>query len=52
MISRAGHIALILPRFAASQQLRTDMGIYRYEGAKQWTAVPVSKRKAFFHIGL
>lgn len=51
MISRAGHIALILPRFAAPPQSRQDVGIYRYEGAKRWTAVPSSERKAFFHIG-
>ena len=52
MISRAGHIALILPRFAAPPQTRREMGIYRYEGAKQWTSVPASERAAFFRIGL
>jgi proteasome lid subunit RPN8/RPN11 len=52
MISRAGHIALILPRFAAAPLLRSELGIYRYEGAKQWTTVSVSERSAYFHIGI
>lgn len=52
MISRAGHIALILPHFATPPQPRNEMGIYRYEGAKRWTTVPASERAAFFHIGL
>ena len=52
MISRAGHVALILPRFAASPQPRTEIGIYRYQGGKQWISVPHSDRRRFFYIGL
>lgn len=52
MISRAGHVALILPRFAVAPQSRRDIGLYRYEGAKRWTIVPPGDRRAFFHIGL
>lgn len=52
MISRAGHVALILPNFAASPLRRTDIGIYLYEGAKQWTRVPPANRHAYIHIGL
>lgn len=52
MISRAGHLALILPRFAAAPQPRHDIGIYRYQGGKRWTTVPPADRRAFFHIGL
>jgi hypothetical protein len=52
MISRAGHIALILPRFAAAPQLRHEIGIYRYEGAKRWTTIPPAERVAYFHVGL
>lgn len=51
MISRAGHIALILPRFAVPPQPRREIGIYRYLGAKQWATVPPAERLAFFHIG-
>jgi hypothetical protein len=52
MISTAGHLALILPRFAARPIARADMGIYRYEGGKRWRKVPANERRAFFHIGL
>lgn len=52
MISRAGHVALILPRFATGAQPRRDIGVYRYLGGKGWTTVPQSARRGFFHIGL
>lgn len=52
MISRAGHIALILPRFAALPQPRRDIGIYRYLGGKRWATVAPETRSSFFHIGL
>lgn len=51
MISRAGHLALILPNFAASPQPRSGIGIYRYLGGKRWTTIPRDDRRAFFHIG-
>jgi proteasome lid subunit RPN8/RPN11 len=50
MISKAGHIALILPRFAAAPVRRREIGIYCYEGAKQWRSVVDTGR--FFQIGL
>ena len=52
MISRAGHIALILPNFAAGFQPRREIGVYRYLGAKRWETVPSPERSRFFHIGL
>ena len=52
MISRTGHVALIAPRFAAPPIRRSELGIYRYEGAKRWSPVPVEDRQAFIHIGL
>jgi hypothetical protein len=52
MISRAGHVALILPRFATGRLPRRDIGIFRYLGAKRWSDVPVSERRQFFHIGV
>jgi hypothetical protein len=52
MISRAGHIALILPHFAHEPQPRREIGIYRYLGGKQWLSVPHYGRRRFFHIGL
>jgi hypothetical protein len=51
MISRAGHIALILPDFAQAPVRKPKIGIYRYLGNKEWSAVPAAKRRAFLHIG-
>lgn len=52
MISRAGHLAIILPYFAQSPVRRIDIGIYRYKGGKHWESIPVSQRCDFLHIGL
>ena len=52
MISCKGHLALILPRFAANPLPRREVGIYRYQGAKQWQTIASADRRAFFHIGL
>jgi proteasome lid subunit RPN8/RPN11 len=52
MITKAGHLALILPDFAAPPVRRRGIGIYRYEGAKRWHAVPADRRRAFLHIGI
>jgi proteasome lid subunit RPN8/RPN11 len=51
MISIPGHIAIIVPRFAAAPVRRQQLGIYQYEGSKRWIAVPTEKRCTFFHIG-
>lgn len=52
MISRAGHIALILPRFAVGSHSAREIGIYCYLGDKRWATIPVDARCQFFHIGL
>jgi hypothetical protein len=52
MISRVGHIALIVPRFAATPVRRSEIGMYRYQGAKLWAVVPNNDRCKFFCIGL
>jgi proteasome lid subunit RPN8/RPN11 len=52
MISRSGHLALILPNFATAPVRRVEIGIYRYEGSKRWSIVPAKNRTAFFHLGL
>ena len=49
MISRAGHIALILPALRAPPDPQpTTIGIYRYLGGKRWHTVPPLHRRAFF----
>lgn len=52
MISQRGHIALILPDFAAPPLRRAKVGIYKYQGAKRWTGIGPSLRADFFHIGI
>ncbi|WP_236515930.1 hypothetical protein [Sandaracinus amylolyticus] len=48
MIACAGHLALIVPRFALPPVRVRDVGIYRYLGAKRWATVP----SRHFRIGL
>jgi hypothetical protein len=50
MISRAGHIAMILPSFATGPQPREEIGIYRYLGSKEWFTVPSQDRRTFFYL--
>jgi proteasome lid subunit RPN8/RPN11 len=52
MISQRGHIALILPNFAAQPLPRMRVGIYKYQGAKRWTVIAPQLRNDFFHIGI
>ena len=52
MISKAGHLALILPHFARGRQPRHDIGIYRYLGSKQWQTIAPNSRRSFFYIGI
>ena len=51
MISRAGHIALILPDFARTPVEPSAIGIYRYLGNKRWHSVPPFARRAFLRVG-
>jgi len=36
MLSRAGHVALILPFYAQGNLRETDIGLYRYLGSTRW----------------
>jgi len=51
MISRAGHVAFILPDFARPPVRPQSVGMYRYLGDKRWHAVPAAARRAFLHLG-
>lgn len=52
MIASAGHLALIVPRFAIPPVRQEEIGMYRYLGAKRWDVVPSGQRVTFLHIGL
>lgn len=51
MISRAGHLALILPNFASPPVAIKEIGIYRYLGGKKWHVVPRKERSSFLFVG-
>jgi hypothetical protein len=51
MISAAGHIALIIPRFAMGEPPLHEIGMYRYLGAKRWHTIAPGARHAFLQIG-
>jgi hypothetical protein len=51
MISRAGHVAFILPDFARPPVRPESVGMYRYLGDKRWHTVPAAARRAFLHLG-
>jgi hypothetical protein len=51
MIATAGHIALILPRFAMDAVVRREeIGMYRYLGTQRWYTVPVRDRTSFLEF--
>lgn len=50
MISAAGHIALIIPRFAMGVATKEEIGMYRYLGARRWYTVPIRERASFLQI--
>lgn len=52
MISRSGHLALILPYFARLPIRKDEIGIYRYLGGKQWENIPRQHRRYFIKIEL
>lgn len=51
IISRAGHIAFIIPNFAAAPVQLEEVGMYRYLGGHRWNAVPTGQRKQFLYLG-
>lgn len=52
MIAQRGHVALILPRFAAEDITVGEIGIYRYLGDRSWFDVPLAERRRFLFLSL
>lgn len=50
MISQAGHLALIIPNFAAEPVTAERLGIYQYLGGKEWLPVPSGERRSYFLV--
>ena len=52
MIALAGHIALIVPGFAAQTIKSNELGIYEYEGAHRWNNRSGKNANRYFYIGM
>jgi proteasome lid subunit RPN8/RPN11 len=50
MIAEAGHLAIILPNYAAKKTMPGSIGIYEYRGSRQWLDHSLKGNKTF-HIG-
>ncbi len=51
MIARAGHVALIVPNFAAWPIPAGHLGVYEYRGQHEWIDRTKSAAGRFFYIG-
>ena len=51
MIAEPGHLAMILPRFAAEPVRREEIGLYRYLGRFNWSELRPSFRRPTLSIG-
>jgi hypothetical protein len=51
MVARAGHIAIIVPRFAAWPIAADRLGIYEYRGAHEWINRTHPRTRNFFYTG-
>lgn len=49
MVAQAGHIAIIIPDFAAVPVRRDRLGVYVYRGNHAWSDQSPSSGSAFFH---
>lgn len=52
MVARAGHIAIIVPNFAASPVPRNELGIYEYLGDHSWIDRSPRVRSGYLYSGI
>lgn len=52
MIALAGHIALIVPGFAAKVVRANELGIYEYEGSHRWNNRSGNNAGSYFYVGM
>lgn len=50
MIAQAGHVAVIVPRFASGWIWRHRLGVFRYEGDHRWTNVSGWKARRLIKV--
>jgi hypothetical protein len=51
MVARSGHIAFIVPNFAAAPVRRDELGIYEYVGEHQWINRSPDRAAGFLYTG-
>jgi len=51
MVARAGHIAIIVPSFAAVPVLYGRLGIYEYQGEHRWLDKSYGQARRYFYTG-
>jgi len=49
MVAREGHIAIIVPDFAAGRPATTRLGVYEYRGDHEWTNHSGNRARRFLH---
>lgn len=50
MIARPGHLAVIIPQFAAGSVWRHQLGMFRYEGDHRWTNLSGWRARRYLKI--
>ncbi|MBL4929506.1 Mov34/MPN/PAD-1 family protein [Fuscibacter oryzae] len=51
MVAREGHIAIIVPDFAAEPVEQNALGIFEYRGSHMWFDRTVANAKGYFYYG-
>ena len=51
MVARAGHVAVIVPRYAQSPVVKSQLGIYEYRGGHAWHQRTENFSDNFFYTG-
>ena len=52
MISKKGHIAIIVPHFAKKPVKCRHLGVYEYQGNQQWHSIVGRKAAKYLYIGI
>jgi proteasome lid subunit RPN8/RPN11 len=51
MVAVAGHIAIIVPRYAIRPVKCSELGLYEYRGGHEWTTHNGNRRERFLYVG-
>jgi len=51
MVARAGHVAIIVPRYACPPVIGSQLGIYEYRGGHAWQQQHENSTGNFFYTG-